>query len=266
MLLAVDVGNTNTVLGLFEDGRDVPVAAARVGTRRDATSDEISLVVEHLVRDVPGRTGVISRTCLASVVPRITRTFGEYVTGQLRHEPVVVSAALDLGIELAVDVTDEVGPDRIVNALAVREIWGGPAVVVDLGTATNFDCVDARGRYVGGVIMPGVETSAEDLFHRAARLTKVDFTFPDSVIGRNTRDCLRSGILHGATRMIDALLGEIWRELGSTGTAVATGGLAGLIGSHCESIDRIEPDLTLRGLVLVDRIVRAAPARGDQTR
>ena len=129
-------------------------------------------------------------------------------------------------------------------------------MVVDLGTATNFDCVDAQGRYVGGIIVPGVETSAEDLFQRAARLTKVDFTFPDTVIGRNTRDCLRSGILNGATRMIDSLLDEIWNELGATGTAIATGGLAELIGSRCDSIDRIEPGLTLRGLVLVDRILR----------
>ncbi len=256
MLLAVDVGNTNTVLGLFEDGREEPVVSARVGTRRDATADEISLVVEHLVRHVPGGPGVISRTCLASVVPRLTRTFGTYVNEELDHEASIVSAELDLGIELAVDAPHEVGPDRIVNALAAREAHGSPAVVVDLGTATNFDCVDAQGRYVGGIIVPGVETSAEDLFQRAARLTKVDFTFPDTVIGRNTRDCLRSGILNGATRMIDSLLDEIWNELGATGTAIATGGLAELIGSRCDSIDRIEPGLTLRGLVLVDRILR----------
>jgi len=261
MLLVVDVGNTNTVMGLFEDGRDAPVATARVGTRRDATADEISLLVEHLTRKVDGGATAVSRTCLASVVPSLTRAFATYTKGELGHEPAVVSSGIDLGIELAVDTPSEVGPDRIVNALAARERWGGPAVVVDLGTATNFDCVDSRGRYVGGVIGPGVETSAEDLFRRAARLTKVDFTFPDHVIGRNTRDCLRSGILYGATRMIDALLEDVWRELGGSGTSVATGGLAELVGSRCRSIDHIEPGLTLHGLVLVDRILRGRTAR-----
>jgi type III pantothenate kinase len=256
MLLAVDVGNTNIVMGLFADGRDEPAATMRVGTRRDATADEISLLVEHLARRTKGGSGKISRTCVASVVPQLTRTIGAYVAKELGHEPSVVSSELDLGLELAVDTPREVGADRIVNALAARESAGAPAVVVDLGTATNFDCVDARGRYVGGVIAPGVETSAEDLFRRAARLAKIDLTFPENVIGRNTRDCVRSGILFGAARMIDAMLDGIWRELGATGTAIATGGLAELVGPRCESIDRVDPGLTLRGLVLVDRILR----------
>ena len=257
------MGNTNVVMGLFEDGRDRPLTTVRVGTRRDATPDELSLVVEHLVRHVSGGTSVISRTCLSSVVPRLTRTFVSFVTDELDHEPSVVSAEMDLGIELAVDDPREVGADRIVNALAVREIVGSPAVVVDLGTATNFDCVDERGRYVGGVIVPGVETSAEDLFRRAARLSKVDLTFPEAVIGRNTRDCLRSGILFGATGLIDSIVDGIWRELGGVGKAVATGGLADLIAPRCESIERVEADLTLRGLLLVDRTLRGVAREAE---
>jgi type III pantothenate kinase len=133
-------------------------------------------------------------------------------------------------------------------------------VVVDLGTATNFDVLDAEGRYIGGVIAPGVETSAEDLFRRAARLTKVDFAFPERAIGRNTRDCLRSGILLGAVGMIDALVALIWDEIGKRGTAVATGGLAPLIAPRCRRIDCVETGLTLEGLLLADRALRKSPS------
>jgi len=256
MLLAVDIGNTNITMGVFDEGVR-PHATLRAGTRRDATSDELSLLVTHLVRRVPRGTDAISRTVLCSVVPSLTRTFDEFVRHELRHEPVVVSATMDLGLPVAVDDPREVGADRIVNALAARELFGVPSVVVDLGTATNFDCLDPEGRYVGGVIVPGVETSAEDLFRRAARLTKVDLSFPDRVIGRNTRDCLRSGILFGAAGMIDALLDGVWAELGGRGRTVATGGLAELIAPRCRRVDDVDPDLTLKGLLLVDRLRRA---------
>ncbi|HMB69218.1 MAG TPA: type III pantothenate kinase [bacterium] len=257
MLLTADVGNTNTVLGTFDDeGR--ALASLRIGTRRDATVGEISLAVSHLCRRLPGGESGIRRTILCSVVPSLTGTFEAYVREELGHEPAVVTAELELGIEVAVDDPREVGADRIVNAIAARELVGHPAIVVDLGTATNFDCLDPRGRYVGGVIAPGVETASDDLFRRAARLSKVDLAFPERIIGSNTRDCLRSGILNGAVGMIDALVTAIRGEMGAEAPAIATGGLAPLIGPRCSTVDRIEVGLTLQGLLAVDRHLRAA--------
>lgn len=259
MLLAVDVGNTNVEMGLFdESGKSA--GTLRVGTRRDATTGEIAMAVAHLCRDLPGRERAIGRTILCSVVPPLTRTFADYVRAELGHEPGIVTAEVDLGVPIAVDDPREVGADRIANALAARARFGWPTIVVDLGTATNFDVLDREGRYIGGVIAPGVETSAEDLFRRAARLTKVDFTFPERTIGRNTRDCLRSGILLGAAVMIDALVGLVWEELGARGTAVATGGLAPVIAPRCRSLDRVEPGLTLEGLLLADRVLQNRPS------
>jgi len=257
MLLTVDIGNTNVVLGLFDD-RGESQGDLRIGTRRDATLGEISIVVSHLCRRLDGGERAITRAILCSVVPPLTRTFSEFVRGELGHEPVVVSAEMDLGVPVAVDDPREVGADRIANAVAARDLVGAPAIVVDLGTATNFDVIDPEGRYVGGVIAPGVETSAEDLFRRAARLTKVDFVFPERIIGRNTRDCLRAGILDGAVGMIDALVDRIREEIGASGTTIATGGLAPLIGPRCRTVDRIEVGLTLRGLLVIDRRLRAA--------
>jgi type III pantothenate kinase len=252
MLLAIDAGNTNVVLGIFEGDR--AVATMRVTTRRDATADEVSLVVAHLARKIEGGATRISRTVVCSVVPSLTRAIESFVRGELGHAPLIVTAELDLGVPVLLDDPRELGADRLVNALAARHELGAPVVVVDLGTATTFDCVNADGAYVGGVIVPGVETSAEELFRRAARLTKVDLTLPPNVIGRNTRDALRSGLLRGAAGMIDALVDAIWLELGGRGPTIATGGLSPLLGPHCRTIGRVDADLTLRGLRLVDRL------------
>lgn len=255
MLLTADIGNTNTVLGVFDD-TGASLSTLRIGTRRDATAGEVSQAVAHLCRRIDGGEAGIARTVLCSVVPSLTRTWELYVEDELRHAPVIVSAELDLGIPVAVDDPREVGADRIVNALAARELVGYPAIVVDLGTATNFDVLDAKGRYVGGIIAPGVETASDDLFRRAARLTKVDLVFPDHVIGANTRDCLRSGILNGAVGMIDSLVEAIRAEMGAKAPAIATGGLAPLIGPRCRTVDRVDVGLTLAGLLAVDRHLR----------
>jgi type III pantothenate kinase len=256
LLLTADIGNTTIVLGVFVDAGTVR-ASARIGTRRDATADELGMSVAHLCRRLPGAESSLARTILCSVVPSLTDTFSKYARRELGHEPTIVSAEIDLGIPVAVDDAREVGADRIVNAIAARDLVGHPAIVVDLGTATNFDVLDGQGRYIGGVIAPGVETASEDLFRRAARLTKVDLSFPDRVIGRNTRDCLRSGILYGAVGMIDALVTEIRRELDVDAPAIATGGLAALVGPRCRTVNRVEPELTLTGLLSVDRFLRS---------
>jgi type III pantothenate kinase len=258
MLLAVDAGNTNVVMGLV-DATGEPRATIRLATRREGTADELSMAVAHLARRAGVEVAAIERSVLCSVVPGLTRAFLDFARAELAGEPLEVSATMDLGIELAVDDPREVGPDRIVNALAARDAVGVPAIVVDLGTATTFDCLDERGRYVGGVIAPGVETSAEELFRRAARLTKVDFTFPERRLGRNTRDCLRSGTMWGTVDLIDAVVEGLWEEMRVRGSVLATGGLAPLFGSRCRSIDRVDVELTLRGLVLVDRRVAGGP-------
>ncbi len=270
MLLTVDIGNTNVVMGLFVEvpapspasaasaasaapAAPEPLATVRVTTRRETTADEVSMVVRHLAARAGVDPGRIHRTTLCSVVPSLAGAVESFARDELGHEPFVVRATEDLGIPIVVDDPREVGPDRIVNALAAREILGAPAIVVDLGTATTFDCLDANGCYVGGVIAPGVETSAEELFRRAARLSKVDFTFPSRMLGTNTRDCLRSGSMFGTVGMIDALVSGLWDDLGVKGTVAATGGLAPRIGPRCRTIDRVDVDLTLKGLVAVDR-------------
>ncbi len=252
MLLAVDAGNTNVVMGLF-DGNGDPAASVRLATRRETTADELSMAVAHLAKRAGVDSSVIRRAILCSVVPDLERAFREFVASELPAEPVVVSASMDLGVPIAVDDPREVGPDRIINAVAARESVGFPAIVVDLGTATTFDCLDRKGRYVGGVIAPGVETSAEELFRRAARLTKVDFSFPDRILGSNTHDCLRSGTMYGTAGMIDSLVEGLWTEMGEKGRTIATGGLAPVIGDHCRTIDLVDVDLTLKGLLLADQ-------------
>jgi type III pantothenate kinase len=255
MLLAADIGNTNVVLGLVDDAGGL-VTSVRTATRRDATRDEVSMVVAHLARRLPEGVAGVSRTVVCSVVPSLTSAFLAFVRDELAHEPLVIRGDSRLGIPVELDDPRELGADRLVNALAALADVGAPAVVVDLGTATTFDCVDARGHYVGGIIAPGIETSAEELFRRAARLSKVDLKFPERVIGRNTRDGLRSGILRGSVGMIDGIVRGIWEELAIEGKTIATGGLAPLVGPHCRSIDRVDVNLTLRGLVLADRIHR----------
>jgi type III pantothenate kinase len=261
MLLAMDIGNTNVVLGLFDDG-GAARATVRVATRRETTADEISMAVHHLAMRAGTSPESVSRTVVCSVVPSLEHAVTAFTERELGHAPFLVSAREDLGVPIAVDDPREVGPDRIVNALAAREECGTPAIVVDLGTATTFDCLDGDGRYVGGVIAPGVETSAEELFRRAARLTKVDFTFPERVLGSNTRDCLRSGAMYGTVGMIDALVEGLWKDLGARGAAVATGGLAPSIGPACRTIDRVDVDLTLKGLQAVDRRIRGRSGPG----
>ncbi|MDP6801688.1 MAG: type III pantothenate kinase, partial [Gemmatimonadota bacterium] len=233
MLLTVDIGNTNVVLGLFGGGEE-PLAVLRAPTIRDATPGQLGVLVDGLCEKMPDGEASVSRTILCSVVPDLSRAFCEYVRTALAQEPVVVSAETDLGIPVRVDDPREVGADRIVNALAAREAVGSPAIVVDLGTATTFDCLDNKGAYIGGVIAPGVETSAEDLIRRAARLCRVDLRFPSRVIGTNTRDCVQSGILHGAAKMIDGMVEAIRAEMREpAATVLATGGLAPVLAPRC---------------------------------
>ncbi len=244
MLLAVDVGNTQTALGTYsgDDLRD----HWRVATERSTTADELGVLLSGLL-DFDGVEGI----CLASSVPVLIREW-ETLADKWAHAPLLlVGPGVKTGIPIRYDDPRELGPDRIVNAVAARERYGAPVVVVDFGTSTNFDVVSPEGEYVGGVLAPGIETSMEALFARAARLVKVDYAPPATVIGKTTVGGLQSGLVYGFAGQVDGIVGRIREELGAAATAIATGGLADLVAPQSRTIERIDPFLTLDGLRMV---------------
>src|SRR5215211_3990321 len=222
MLLAVDVGNTQTVLGLFEGERLDD--SFRLATDRSRTGDELGVTLGSLfeLEEVDG-------ICLSTTVPALLREW-ERVAERWAQAPLLtVGPGVRTGIPIRYDDPREVGPDRIVNAVAATARYGAPCIVVDFGTSTNFDIVSLEGEYVGGVLAPGIEISMDALFARAARLVKVDFTTPQSVIGKTTVGGLQSGLVYGFAGQVDGIVNRIRSELGSDARVVATGGLAGLI-------------------------------------
>ena len=252
MLLAVDVGNTQTVLGLYRDG-DL-VEHWRVATDRSRTGDELAVLLGGLL-DPDAVDGI----CLSTTVPSIVREWERLADRWAHAALLVVGPGVRTGIPIRYDDPREVGPDRIVNAVAVRARYGAPAIVVDFGTSTNFDVVSADGEYVGGVLAPGIEISMEALFARAARLVNVDFAAPESVVGKTTVGGLQSGLVYGFAGQVDGIVARIRDELGAPdATVVATGGLAELIAPHSSVIEHVDPFLTLEGLRLVWELNRDA--------
>jgi type III pantothenate kinase len=244
MLLAVDVGNTQTVFGLY-DGAELG-ERWRIATEAQRTGDELGALLSDFL-DLAGLEGI----CLSSTVPRLIREY-EHVAERWAKAPLLVlGPGVATGIAIHYDDPREIGPDRIANAVAARERFGAPVIVVDFGTSTNFDIVDAAGDYVGGVLAPGIETSMEALFARAARLIKVDYAEPPQVIGKTTEQGLRSGLVYGFAGQVDGIVDAIRGELGAEARAVATGGLAELIAPHSRTISGVVPFLTLDGLRLI---------------
>jgi type III pantothenate kinase len=251
VLLTADVGNTEIVLGVF-DGEDL-AHTWRLSTRPERTSDELALqlagFLEHRGLDLRADvTGV----CVASVVPDVTWQFRDMAAAYLSHEPLIVGPGMKTGVSVATDNPREVGADRVVNTLAAYTLYGGPAIVVDFGTGTNFDVVSATGEFLGGVIAPGLQISAGALFGRTARLTRVDLQAPRSPIGRSTVEAIQSGLVYGTAGEVDGIVERIRAELGAPdATVVATGGLAPVVIPHCRTVDHHAPWLTLHGLRLV---------------
>jgi type III pantothenate kinase len=244
VLLAIDVGNTQTVLGLY-DGEELR-HHWRVATEAQRTGDELGVLLGSFL-DV----GALEGVSLSSTVPALLRAYEE-LFARVGARLLVLGPGTKTGIPVRYDDPREVGPDRIANAVAARERYGAPCIVVDFGTSTNFDVVSAEGDYVGGVLAPGVEISMNALFERAARLTKVDFVEPPAVIGKTTSTALQSGLVYGFAGQVDGIVQRIRAELGSPDArAVATGGLAELIAPHAQTIERVDPFLTLEGLRLV---------------
>jgi type III pantothenate kinase len=244
MLLAVDVGNTQTVFGLY-DGPELG-DRWRIATEAHRTGDELGALLSDFF-DPSGLEGIV----LSSTVPRLVREY-EHVAERWAKAPLLVlGPGVATGISIRYDDPREVGPDRVANSVAARERFGAPVIVVDFGTSTNFDIVDASGDYVGGVLAPGIETSMEALFSRAARLVKVDYVEPEQVIGKTTEQGLRSGIVYGFAGQVDGIVAAIRGELGVEAKVVATGGLADLIAPHSRTISSVDPFLTLDGLRLI---------------
>jgi type III pantothenate kinase len=244
LLLAIDVGNTETAFGLFDGDR--LTEHWRVATEARRTGDEVGLVLSGFL-DLERVGGV----CLSSSVPALVRSYTEFAERWAKAPILVVEPGVRTGIGIRYDDPRELGPDRIANAVAAGERYGAPCIVVDFGTSTNFDAISADGDFVGGVLAPGIEVSMEALFARAARLTKVEFTEPASVIGKTSASALQSGVVYGFAGQVDGIVDRMRAELGDTARVIATGGLAELIAPHSRTVERVDPFLTLEGLRLV---------------
>jgi type III pantothenate kinase len=249
VLFAVDVGNTQSVLGLFE-GTEL-VGHWRISTNAALTGDELRVKVAGLLALSGFSWDDIDHVILASVVPRLTAAWEEVAAAGCDCDTMVVGPGLKTGMPIRYDNPHEVGADRIVNGVAAFERFGGPVVVVDFGTATTIDVIAEDGAYLGGAIAPGVETSAEALFSKAARLSKVDLEAPTKVIGTNTRASVQAGLMLGEAAMVDGLVRRVFDELGAVAPVIATGGLAERMGPICETIEHVDLDLTLEGLRIV---------------
>lgn len=246
MILAIDAGNTETTLALF-DGENV-VDHWRLNTDQSRTSDELGLLLQSLLSSVPGNS--LTGVAIGSVVPLFTSPLVEACQRWLGLRALVVDATSALPITLDVLEPLSVGADRILNTLAASRLYQRDTIVVDLGTATTFDCITRGGVFIGGVISPGVRISAETLFRRTSKLPAPDLAAPASVIGKRTEDCIRAGVLFGAADAIDGIVRRIKGEWPGKENplVVATGGLAQSIAPHCAEINKVEPLLTLRGL------------------
>lgn len=249
MLLAVDTGNTHTVLGLFE-GEGLR-AHWRVATHKSATADEVGVLFRALFAGAGIDPEAVDAMIVSSVVPDLNHVLATTGRRYFRTEPLFVEPGIRTGLPILYENPHEVGADRIVNAVAAVHRHGAPVIVLDFGTATTFDVVNAKGEYLGGVIVPGVGISAEALFQRAARLSRVDVRKPPHVIGRNTQESVQAGLFHGYASLVEGLVRRIRTELGAEAPVVATGGLASVFRSELGFLKEVDAGLTLEGLRLL---------------
>jgi type III pantothenate kinase len=249
VLLAVDIGNTNITIGVFNGSK--LKATWRVATGVHRMPDEYASLMLHLFEHEGIAVSQITDAILCSVVPPVAGVFEEMCRRYLKVTPVLVEAGIKTGVRISMDNPREVGADRIVNAVAAHQLYGGAVIVIDLGTATTFDAVSKEGDYLGGAIAPGIAIATEALFSRTAVLPRVELTHPNRAIGRNTVAAMQSGIVFGYAGLIEGIVIRIKQELGDKAKVVATGGYAELLARETPAIDEVNPDLTLIGLRLI---------------
>lgn len=264
MLLAIDIGNTNVVLGVLQ-GAEL-VHTWRLGTQRHYTSDECSAILRSLFELAELDSREVDAAIISCVVPPLLPIFERTCTKTFRCQPLVIGPGMRSGMPIRVDNPPEVGADRLVNAVAAFDLLGAPCIAIDFGTALTFDCVSRAGEFVGGAILPGLLISLEALVERASKLSSVEIVRPPHVIGRNTAHMLQSGMMYGYAGMIDSMVERIRAELGTDAQVVATGGLAHLIAAETKCIERVEPFLTLEGLRLIYERNREASAPGRRAK
>ncbi len=247
MLLAVDIGNTETTIGVFDE--EELVKEWRIATQRERTADEIALILNSFLR--MEHVGDITGVAASSVVPRATQAMRELGPKYFDFEPIVVEPGIRTAMPIRIDNPKEVGADRICNAVAAFELYGGPAVVVDLGTATTFDAVSPDGEYLGGAIAPGLAISANALVAQTAMLKRVEFATPVRLIGKSTAEAIQSGVVGGYACLIEGMIERFRKELGGDAKSVLTGGLSDVMAPNLTGIDFVDPWLVLQGLRLI---------------
>jgi type III pantothenate kinase len=248
-LLALDVGNTNTVVGLFQ--KEKLIHSWRLTTVRERTADEYGVLVKSLLSLGGFEDLKIDGVAVSCVVPPLLPSIKEMATRYFHHDPFFVEPGIKTGMPILIEHPQEVGADRIVHSVAGFHIYGGPCIVIDLGTATTFDAVSGKGEYLGGVIAPGILISAEALFQRTAKLPRVEIKEPQEIIGRSTVGAMQSGIYYGYLGLIEKIVTLLQDNLGHNTTTIATGGLSSLIARRTDKIDHTEPDLILKGLQIL---------------
>ncbi|MBS3872338.1 MAG: type III pantothenate kinase [Firmicutes bacterium] len=249
MLFAIDVGNTNMVLGLYKEG--LWSKTWRISTDQKRTIDEYYALISSLVRDAHFRPQDVAGVVLTNVVPPLQGTIEAVAERLFGREPLVVGAGVRTGMKIRTDNPREVGSDRIVNAVAALHLYGAPAIIVDFGTATTFDVLSPQGDYLGGAIAPGIGISAEALFLRASKLSRVELERPKHAIGKNTVDSMQSGLIFGYAGLVEGMVARLKSELGCPCKVIATGGLARVIAEETTVFDAINDNLTLEGLRLI---------------
>ena len=246
MLLVIDIGNTNTVVGVYHG--DALEAHWRIQTAHGRTSDELRILIRGLLEDDGLELGDVQGICISSVVPPLNDAFISVARETFRVEPIMVEPGVKTGVKLHNENPKELGADRLVNCVGALEERDGPLIVVDFGTATTFDFVTKDREYKGGIIVPGIQLAADALFERCAKLPRVEIAIPDRVIGRDTVTNIRSGLTYGYADLVDGLIRRMREEAEADATVVATGGLAPVIAEAAHGIDVVDPYLTLKGL------------------